>query len=666
VKFYSKPFFLVGIFLLCCSLTESSAQRFDSVVFDKLPEDMQLYARDDQNEATISISGVVEAAGLTHMSTVIFKENVRIGYTKSVLQYNGSSRAHFSMSPKIKSELAEYSFEVYACRASDSVQLVRRDKVLAGDFYLINGQSNANRDIRYETVLSDAVKKFSRTIGRAPDDNLGFTAADTTWANPDLVTPTPGYWGRDLQRQIIEKYNIPVCVINSAVPGSGIESHIIRNASKPSDPSNIYGSLLLRALKSKATRIRAFFWYQGEQDIWSDPGPYPERFNTLMSFWQKDYPMVDRFVVIQLNILTGLNYTAGALREFQRKTKYLYPKTDHFAVMGLGHMEDDTHFNGEGYTKLATQLLDFLGPKEYKSTITDNTGSPDIQKVFYSKTKDAINMVFDQNQTLKWAADTVEGGMTTRLQDQFFLDGDESKPASITSWQVRDNRITLRLASPINASKLNYILSFRRKRYNGPYIKNTRGLGAFSFHEFPIASALEDPSLISAISNSNVVQLSWKKITDATSYILERKEASHAEFTKIKTFADNSTTLFDDASVNFDRTYIYRISAIGTKSESQSETTIKSLELLGVEPEPSVNDIVIFPNPAKDFMDVTFPHPVTGKMTLVTTSGKTVSSAFIDNSKKAKMSVSNIPASTYILTFTSKNGVIMARRIVKL
>ena len=61
-------------FLFCCSTGIASAQRFFSVVFNKLPRDMQLYARADDRMADVPISGVIELAGWDHMSVVTFRK----------------------------------------------------------------------------------------------------------------------------------------------------------------------------------------------------------------------------------------------------------------------------------------------------------------------------------------------------------------------------------------------------------------------------------------------------------------------------------------------------------------------------------------------------------------------------------------------------------------
>ncbi|TDE18331.1 sialate O-acetylesterase [Dyadobacter psychrotolerans] len=654
------------LFCLLFTFSPSQAERILSIVFDKLPKDRQLYARDDQNDAIVPVSGIIEVTGFSHMSMVVYKQGERFNYSKATLQYNGNSKTSFAMTAKIKAELAEYTVEVYACRsATDSLLMTTRTAILAGDFYVINGQSNAAAATRYNVTAPQYVNQFSRTLARTPDNSPAYTAADTIWKTPEWVTPEEGYWGRELQRHIIETYKIPVCILNGAIPGSRIADHLIRNVNNPSDPGSIYGHLLHRTKISQATRIRAFFWYQGEEDAWNNPGIYPASFDKLMKYWEADYPMVDKFVIVQINILDGAFYEAGALREFQRQTKYKYPKTDHFAVLGLAPMLDGVHYSDEGYFNFGKQIFDYLGPKDYKATITQNVDSPDIQKVFYSDDKKSITMVFDQNQTLKWQGDTTVNGVTTRLQDQFFLDGNETKPATVLSWDVTGNRVILNLAAAVNATKLNYLPSYKKGYYQGPYIKNIRGLGAFSFHEFTISPALANNMLTSTLSAVNTVQLSWQKSTEATSYILEKKSPGQAGYSAFKIF-DNTVSAFEDADVAVNSSYSYRMKSYSALSESPlSETTIKTMPLLATEPVTSGMVWKVFPNPTPDYVEIEFADVVSGNIELLSVNGNKLGSVDVMSSKTAHMTLTNSSAGIYFLTFRQKNGHITTKRIVK-
>ena len=90
------------------------AQRFNFVVFNKLPQDLQLYPRDEKNESKIPISGIFEQNGFDYISIKVFRNGRVDSYTKSPIAYINANRGLFSAELRIKSELAEYDFEFYS------------------------------------------------------------------------------------------------------------------------------------------------------------------------------------------------------------------------------------------------------------------------------------------------------------------------------------------------------------------------------------------------------------------------------------------------------------------------------------------------------------------------------------------------------------------------
>ena len=79
-------FFSLGVF----------AQRFSFVVFNKLPQDLQLYPRDENNGSKIPISGIFEQNGFDFISVKVFRNGLVDSYIKSPLTYSGSNRGFFS------------------------------------------------------------------------------------------------------------------------------------------------------------------------------------------------------------------------------------------------------------------------------------------------------------------------------------------------------------------------------------------------------------------------------------------------------------------------------------------------------------------------------------------------------------------------------------------
>ena len=113
--------FLLSLIILLPQIT--CGQRVFSVVFDNLPQDNQLYPRTDKNEAIVAINGQIELANWKYLSVVVYRNKGLYQYQRSEIKYNPKGDlGTFDLKPIIKSELAEYDFQVYASQTGkDSV-----------------------------------------------------------------------------------------------------------------------------------------------------------------------------------------------------------------------------------------------------------------------------------------------------------------------------------------------------------------------------------------------------------------------------------------------------------------------------------------------------------------------------------------------------------------
>lgn len=672
-----RPLFFC--FLMSCMIGSAQAQRFYSVVFDKLPKDMQLYARADDNLADVPISGRIELEGWDHMSVVVLRNNERVGYQRSAINYGGKTTGSFSLTPKIKAEMADYSFEVYACHENDSVQIVRRNEVVAGDFYVISGQSNAAA-----TIFGAWSSKYARTIARVPDAEPSILPGDTLWTAAAWSWTYVGAWGLEMQRTILERDSIPTCVINGSLPGAKLSEFLKRN---PQDSSSfsLYGGLVKRVRVANPARIRAFIWMHGEQEVFENIGSYAEQYDELYKHWVHDYPEVEQFVVVQSNLIILRNDTpnpvGGSVRDFLRRTRYLYPKTDHFAAIGTPGY-DAVHYSRAGFEEFGRRMYRFLAPTVYGSKDTDNVRCPDIKKAFYTNAeKKEITLVFEEGQDLKWPADsTVKGQdgkpLVLSLKNFFFLDGDEKK-AAFSAGKAEGNQVTLTLKEPSNATKLSYLpsfypenlpliepFSFNIAAFTGPYLRNKRGLGAFSFDNVGIGVRLANVEL-STNRTFNSVIVSWKAVEGAKSYVLEKKTADNASYEPLKTL-DVNTLLFEDKDVEINAAYTYRIQAVSDVSESPYATArVELTPILGVEQNGQELSWQIYPNPVDDILKVGFKNPESGVIQVFNAAGQSKVRSAYRAAKDWEMNISKWPAGTYLLQVEQKNGFKATQKFIK-
>lgn len=677
MNFTHFKFFLLS-FLFSCTLSSAIAQRFYSVVFNKLPRDMQLYARGDDNLADVPISGVIELTGWDHMSVVTFRNNVRVGYQKSAITYGTGTTGTFSMTPKIKAEMADYSFEVYACHEADSALIVRRNEVVAGDFYVISGQSNAAA-----TVFGAWSSKYARTVARTPDSDPSITPGDTLWTAAAWSWTYVGAWGLEMQRMIIENDSIPTCVINGALPGKGISEFLNRDASNPTNFS-LYGGLLKRVRVANPARIRAFIWMHGEQEVLENIPTYSESFDKLYNFWKEDYPQVEQFVVVQSNLILlpgNTNPLGGNVRDFLRRTKYIYPKTDHFTAIGTADY-DGLHYLRSGYEDFGRRIYRFFAPGIYGSKAADNVRSAEIKKAFYTSTeKKEIMLIFDEGQELKWAADSTITGkdgkpLVLSLKNAFFLDGDETK-AAFSAGKTEGNRVILTLKQPSNATKLSYLPSFYPDNlpvsgppfpnmgiYTGPFLRNKRGIGAFSFDKVSVGVLLPNVAL-TANRTYNSVILTWPAIEAATSYVLERKKSDSAPYEVLKTLNGQSLS-FEDKDIELNAKFTYRIQAFSEISQSGYSTVSVDLSpILGNEIGAKNMLWQLFPNPADRVLRVEFKNAATGAIAIFNAKGQVLHRKALKASRSEEINVADWPTGTYLLNFENQDGVRTAQQFIK-
>ncbi|GHB84183.1 hypothetical protein GCM10007390_44240 [Persicitalea jodogahamensis] len=668
-------------------MVETQAQKFGPATFDQLPRNFQLYARNDSNQAVVPISGRVSSLGYRFVSVVIYRNKQPLAYQRSPLIYaEKDSSARFSFNPKIKAELADYDFAVYVRRdGTDSTLVVRRDDVVAGDFFVINGQSNAistghdPKDLNFSS-------KYCRTVARVPDSDPDYYAKDTLWLQSHSSWPSVGVWGLDLQRRIQESFKIPTCVINGAVPGSGIQKHIRRDSSSI---HTIYDLLRLRVRKSGASRVRAFFWLQGEEDVLAKIPGYVQKFDTLYHYWQQDFPMADTFVVMQINLLANLNPEAGTIRDFQRRIPILYPKTTHFATVGLAGY-NGIHYSLAGYVELARQMFRFISPGIYGTMGEVNNRSPDVRKVFYtSNQKDAIVLEFDEGQEISWPTDTIvtdkQGKpVSLRGRDLFFFGENDSLTLPIAAHQVLGNRITLTLDSAIATHRLSYLPSFVDSTaftvFPGHLLRNRNGLAAFSFHSVPIRDALIIENFRKDTLKEEAektIRISWEPVEDdSVRYILERKKERERTFVSVSDY-DGQSIYFLDVGLEPQTRYTYRLRAISSRSESPFvELTVATDSVAVTDTTTEEEDIILslnpgatsywiaYPNPSRDYITVNFEKAVTGQFALYDLKGSVVGQKTLSRTTQATLSVQGVAAGRYLLQFRDEQGGRSSRHIM--
>ncbi|MBC8145457.1 MAG: T9SS type A sorting domain-containing protein [bacterium] len=410
--------------------------------------------------------------------------NTRLSRLASRLNYAAGAAA-FSFSPSIHAELSEYRFTVgIKSSARDSVLAVC-DSVVCGDVFLINGQSNSIFGGSAE------VHEYARTFG----NNFSPRQGDTLWtlarADGSGGGPHVGVWGLRMQALLINSVRVPICIINGGVGGTSIAQHQ-RNDARPRDMSTIYGSMLYRVQQSGlASKAKAMLWYQGESNTIDG---YYAGFKAMYDDWKVDYPSLQRIYVVQIRP----GCAAGEhrdLRDLQRTLPDSLSDIESFSVMGVaGH--DGCHYTVAGYDTIGTQLSRLVLRDFYRSNDTIDISSPDIIKAFYTdSTRSELAMVFTNARNgLVLTPDVSPDGIVRRIENAFYLDD------TLNDWQsarASGDTVYLSLGTRGSATTVSYIPSMvypgSTLVYEGPWVTNQRGVGAFSFFRYPVTEA--DPTV---------------------------------------------------------------------------------------------------------------------------------------------------------------------------
>ena len=446
----------------------------------EFPSSYQLFPRGDDNNVVVHARGEIDDP--TQSDTLLF-EVKREGETVKLLgrplsAYSPENRFDFRFT--LPAELANYSFELRHNGIGFSKQLAYADSVVAGDVFIVNGQSNAN-ETSTEQILNNP---FCRTFGY---QDQGWNLANHTY-RPAFNTGVLGY---AIQDYLVHDLNIPICLINGSVSGSWMAIQ----RPDPDDrgnPETIYGQLLDRMERSGTRRhAKALFWFLGEAETDRGIQSYHYNWDLLYNAWHVDYPGIEKFYVFQIRPgCVSWNKTHAEIREAQRRLDSL-DDVELISTNGRPGF-DNCHYSFDGYRNIARNSADLVLKQIYGIEPARRfIYSPNVEAAWYSSpANDKITIKFDG--PVEWPFPLDSNG--ARLRDYFLLDDQNA----VADWGVAvDSLVYLNLRAPSDAHELTYLPNayydeqlFGRDSviYHGPFLVNPDGIGALSFWRFPIAA----------------------------------------------------------------------------------------------------------------------------------------------------------------------------------
>jgi hypothetical protein len=481
------------------------------VKFEEVPSNLQLYTRDENDSAKVPFVGVVPVQGYDAIDIALYKNGDMLKSISQQLIYTNDV-APFNLAPVIHAELSEYKFVVELLSGDIRTHIVTVDSVVCGDAYILSGQSNSHY------VWEDAVftNEFCRTFGvkTGMSNYVAYQEEDTLWSmsqSTSAVGPNVGVLGLYIQKLLLDKHQIPTCIINGGTGGSIISEHLPDEIDRQ-NLTTIYGKLLYRVTKAKLDRFKGIIWHQGENDSDSQNTlQYVDRFRLLYDAWKLDYN-AEQIYVFQIRPGCGGD-TQGKFREIQRNLPELINATD-ISLMSTaaipGH--DGCHYSHSGYQIMANWIYNLIGIDFYGSTDTLEVIPPNIREAKYVPERKEIHLLFENTQSLSWPDDT----LGQRLEDYFYLDG---YFGLIESGYAHTDSVIIKLNGYQYIDKITYLPDVKDnsglKTYEGPWLTNSKGIGAFSFYEFDIDNPEEMVKVIAPnggeIWNPNTQQsIEWQ------------------------------------------------------------------------------------------------------------------------------------------------------------
>ncbi len=422
------------------------------------PKPYQLYCRNAQDSAAVAVAGSISIPGSDSVSLTIYKNNVKFQRLAQKLQYAGNTAA-FAFNPKLHAELSMYKFEIRI----DAFLFAAADSVVAGDAFLVEGQSNSC------DFSSVAPQPYLRTFGTWSGDAQA-TASDTAWGIAMTNGHTVNGWGMQIAKKIVDTYSVPICLITGGVGGTSIQQH-----APSSDLSTIYGRYRYRILKANLQNgLKWVIWHQGESN--QNDAAYKTLFLNLCNSWKTDFPGLQRYYLFQIR--PGcLGLGLETIREQQRQIIQGRPD---ISIMSTTNVpaHDGCHYGPEGYTTFANWMYPLVARDFYKSTDTLRIRPPDIQQAtFANSARTRITLRFDQPVLVP---------TDTSIRNAFAMGNVFTAMDSIKADTVARS-LTLFLHSRADSTRLSYVLdTLKGARYEGPWLTNTRGIGALTFYRVPV------------------------------------------------------------------------------------------------------------------------------------------------------------------------------------
>jgi len=317
---------------------------------DEFPSDMRLYGRvGDERVVAMPIKGTITSStGITSLSAKLLVGTQTIDSKTVTLGFNAGV-ATFDLTLQLPVTRTNHRVELRNLSTNDL--LATAEEVVAGDVYVVNGQSNALASYSIETVDRDP---FLR----------GYNSSSARWTEINNVPC--GEWMGRTANEITNEFDLPIGIFNFAVGGQKLVYFQPGASSRNFETS-------FEMLRNAGVRdhVKGFFWSQGEADGFnSSIKDYRANLTSLFDHYLDSLTHVDEVFLWQVRAFSCSGRTPNVMEAQRRMNDAL----DYVTMLSTVNVEgdlDSCHFPYiNGREILGNWMADLLRAELYSTSST--------------------------------------------------------------------------------------------------------------------------------------------------------------------------------------------------------------------------------------------------------------------------------------------------------
>ena len=301
---------------------------------------------------------------------------------------------------------------------------------------------------------------------------------------------------------IKDQLNIPVAIFNGAHGGQPI-SFFDRPSDYTSSTNSNYGRLYHRLNKTGLRNyVRTILWSQGEADSFANgltTSQYITAYENLMSYWQEDYPGLEKYYIFQTRDCNCGTISSGRkkIKEAQRRLALENNNVNIMPTTGMQVHSDYCHYPFvNGYEKFALRIFPQVMKDIYGLTLQESIYAPMASDITLSG-----NILEIQTNSESLVSNNSNTTALINSLNNDFVFSDSS--ISIVNFQLDLSKLILTLnQNPSNNTTLSFI-----------------GLSSNLEDNITNSSGIEPPEILN-LSDENPFHTNFKISTDSETLTL--------------------------------------------------------------------------------------------------------------------------------------------------